>query len=68
MRRHPTQEGFGMTSSKAMILAVCEHCKHKQPVNVWTAVNATLDMEDPPIILFNTVTSPYAAGIAAASC
>ena len=32
------------------------------------AVNATLDMEDPPIILFNTVTQPYAAGIAEASC
>jgi putative ABC transport system substrate-binding protein len=32
------------------------------------AVNATLDMEDPPIILFNTVTEPYAAGIAEASC
>jgi putative ABC transport system substrate-binding protein len=32
------------------------------------AVNATLEMEDPPIILFNTVTQPYAAGIAEASC
>lgn len=32
------------------------------------AVNATLDMEDPPIILFNTVTQPYAAGIAQAPC
>lgn len=32
------------------------------------AVNITLDMEDPPIILFNTVTQPYAAGIAQASC
>lgn len=32
------------------------------------AVNATLDMEDPPIVLFNTVTEPYAAGIAQASC
>jgi putative ABC transport system substrate-binding protein len=32
------------------------------------AVNATLDMEDPPIVLFNTVTEPYAAGIADASC
>lgn len=32
------------------------------------AVNATLDMEDPPVILFNTVTEPYAAGIAEASC
>ncbi|MCI0709455.1 MAG: ABC transporter substrate-binding protein [Chloroflexi bacterium] len=32
------------------------------------AVNATLEMEDPPIVLFNTVTEPYAAGIADASC
>lgn len=32
------------------------------------AVNITLEMEDPPIILFNTVTQPYAAGIAQASC
>ncbi|KAB2904001.1 MAG: hypothetical protein F9K27_11205 [Anaerolineae bacterium] len=32
------------------------------------AVNATLDMEDPPIIMFNTVTQPYAAGIAQAPC
>ena len=32
------------------------------------AVNATLDMDDPPIVLFNTVTEPYAAGIADASC
>ena len=32
------------------------------------AVNATLGMEDPPIVLFNTVTEPYAAGIADASC
>jgi putative tryptophan/tyrosine transport system substrate-binding protein len=32
------------------------------------AVNATLEMEDPPVILFNTVTQPYAAGIAQASC
>ena len=31
-------------------------------------MNATLDMEDPPIVLFNTVTDPYAAGIAQASC
>lgn len=32
------------------------------------AVNITQDMEDPPAILFNTVTQPYAAGIAQASC
>jgi putative ABC transport system substrate-binding protein len=32
------------------------------------AVNATLEMEDPPVVLFNTVTQPYAAGIAQASC
>jgi putative tryptophan/tyrosine transport system substrate-binding protein len=32
------------------------------------AVNATQDMDNPPIILFNTVTQPYAAGIAQASC
>jgi putative tryptophan/tyrosine transport system substrate-binding protein len=32
------------------------------------AVNITQDMDDPPIILFNTVTQPYAAGIAQASC
>lgn len=32
------------------------------------AVNATLDMDEPPVVLFNTVTSPYAAGIAEASC
>lgn len=32
------------------------------------AVNATLEMDDPPIVLFNTVTEPYAAGIADASC
>jgi putative ABC transport system substrate-binding protein len=32
------------------------------------AVNATLDMGDPPIVLFNTVTQPYAAGIADAPC
>lgn len=31
-------------------------------------VNNTLDLVDPPIVLFNTVTSPYAAGIADASC
>lgn len=32
------------------------------------AVNATLDLENPPIVLFNTVTSPYAAGIAQKAC
>lgn len=32
------------------------------------AVNITLGMDDPPIVLFNTVTEPYAAGIAQASC
>ena len=32
------------------------------------AVNITQDMDDPPIVLFNTVTQPYAAGIAQASC
>jgi len=32
------------------------------------AVNATLDMDDPPIVLFNTVTEPYKAGIADAPC
>lgn len=32
------------------------------------ATNATIEMDDPPIVLFNTVTSPYAAGIAEASC
>lgn len=32
------------------------------------AVNATLGMEDPPIVLFNTVTQPYAAGIAQSPC
>lgn len=37
------------------------------PVSI-AAVNATLDMEEPPLILFNTVTDPYAAGIADASC
>lgn len=31
-------------------------------------VNNTLDLEDPPIVLFNTVTSPYAAGIADTVC
>ncbi|MCP4420432.1 MAG: ABC transporter substrate-binding protein, partial [Chloroflexi bacterium] len=28
------------------------------------AYNATLDLSDPPIIVFNAVTSPYAAGVA----
>ena len=37
------------------------------PVSL-AAVNATLEMEDPPIIMFNTVTDPYASGIAPASC
>jgi putative ABC transport system substrate-binding protein len=32
------------------------------------ATNATIEMDQPPIVLFNTVTSPYAAGIAEASC
>ncbi len=32
------------------------------------AINATSDLADPPIILFNTVTEPYASGIAQASC
>lgn len=32
------------------------------------AVNITLGMDDPPIVLFNTVTEPYVAGIAQASC
>ena len=31
------------------------------------AYNATLDLEGPPV-LFNTVTSPYAAGVASAPC
>jgi putative ABC transport system substrate-binding protein len=30
------------------------------------AYNATKDLDDPPVIVFNAVTSPYAAGIAAA--
>ncbi len=33
-----------------------------------TAVKATLDMEDPPIVLFTGVYSPYEAGIAQAAC
>lgn len=32
------------------------------------ATNATIEMDQPPIVLFNTVTSPYAAGIADTSC
>jgi putative tryptophan/tyrosine transport system substrate-binding protein len=32
------------------------------------AINATSDLADAPVILFNTVTEPYAAGIAQASC
>ncbi len=32
------------------------------------AVNATLDMEDPPAILFTDVHNPYRAGIADAAC
>lgn len=32
------------------------------------ALNATLNMDDPPVVLFNTVTEPYAAGIADAPC
>lgn len=32
------------------------------------ATNATIEMDEPPIVLFNTVTSPYAAGIADTSC
>ena len=32
------------------------------------AVNSTLDMEDPPAILFTAVHNPYLAGIADASC
>lgn len=32
------------------------------------AVNNTLDLEDPPIVLFNTVTDPYVAGVADAAC
>ncbi len=33
-----------------------------------TAVNATLDMDDPPPVLFTAVHNPYEAGIAEASC
>ena len=32
------------------------------------ALNATLDMEDPPALIFAAVYNPYAAGIADASC
>jgi putative tryptophan/tyrosine transport system substrate-binding protein len=32
------------------------------------AANATVDMDNPPVVLFNTVTSPYAAGFATTSC
>lgn len=32
------------------------------------AANATIDMDMPPVVLFNTVTSPYAAGFADTSC
>ena len=37
------------------------------PVTI-AALNATQDMADPPIVLFNTVTEPYASGIAQAPC
>lgn len=32
------------------------------------AVNITQGMDEPPVVLFNTVTEPYAAGIAQAAC
>ena len=32
------------------------------------AANATLDMGDPPVVIFNVVSNPYAAGIADAPC
>ena len=32
------------------------------------AANATLEMEDPPLLIFNVVSNPYAAGIADAPC
>lgn len=32
------------------------------------AANATLDMEDPPLVIFNVVSNPYVAGIADAPC
>jgi len=37
------------------------------PVTI-AAVNSTLDMEKPPVVLFNTVTDPYSAKIAQAPC
>jgi putative tryptophan/tyrosine transport system substrate-binding protein len=37
------------------------------PVTV-AAINVTSGLSDPPIILFNTVTEPYASGIAQAPC
>jgi putative ABC transport system substrate-binding protein len=37
------------------------------PVTI-AAINATQDMADAPYILFNTVTEPYASGIAEAPC
>lgn len=37
------------------------------PVTQMT-VGATLEMEDPPVVVFNVVGNPYAAGIAAAPC
>ena len=33
-----------------------------------TAVNITLEMDDPPVVLFSGVQYPYEAGIAASSC
>ncbi|MDE2952663.1 MAG: ABC transporter substrate-binding protein [Chloroflexota bacterium] len=32
------------------------------------AANATLDMDDPPVVIFNVVSNPYVAGIADAPC
>ena len=32
------------------------------------AINATLDMDDPPVVIFGSVYNPYAAGIAEAPC
>lgn len=32
------------------------------------AIAATLDMEDPPAVIFNTVSNPFFAGIASATC
>ncbi|MCY3947540.1 MAG: ABC transporter substrate binding protein [Anaerolineaceae bacterium] len=32
------------------------------------AANATLEMEDPPVVIFNVVSNPYFAGIADAPC